>query len=102
MCGWGSWRGAGLRCRRGFGGGGWRGEFGKEGCEVGGGERVGLAVEIVNSQVAEVLDICTELVCCGCHRLIVAGLLALLKTGLLALPERSTADGGGSVSPENE
>jgi hypothetical protein len=48
-----------------------RGELGEEGGESFGGERIALAVEIVDAHVAEILDVCAELVCCGGHEVIV-------------------------------
>ncbi len=49
----------------------WRGEFGEKSGESFGGEGFALAVEIVDAHVAEVLDVCAELVGCGGHELIV-------------------------------
>ena len=46
-------------------------ELGQEGREILCGERTGLAVEVVDAEVAEVIDVRAELVGCGGHESIV-------------------------------
>jgi len=46
-------------------------KLGKEGSEGFRGEGFTPAVEVVDAHVAEILDVCAELVCCGGHKVIV-------------------------------